>query len=142
MTEINRLREELTAFLGFQSPPEIPTVRTLCQWEEESYTRFLIEYNSSDGDIIEAFLLVPRVKVPFPECSPFISMPVSGRSERAKSADSQEIPIKRSGRHLLGEGSVYWLLMLSALNREWPPVARRVRTDAGYKTERESSFHR
>jgi dienelactone hydrolase len=66
MTEINRLREELTAFLGFKSPPEIPTVRTLYQWEEERYTRSLIEYNSSDGDIIEAFLLVPKGQGPFP----------------------------------------------------------------------------
>src|SRR5919108_6362 len=66
MTEINRVREEIRAFLGFQSPPEAPTVRTLCQWEEDSYTRYLVEYGSSDGDIIAAFLLLPNGTGPFP----------------------------------------------------------------------------
>jgi dienelactone hydrolase len=66
MTEINRVREEIRAFLGFQSPPEAPTVRTLCQWEEDSYTRYLVEYGSSDGDIIGAFLLLPNGTGPFP----------------------------------------------------------------------------
>jgi dienelactone hydrolase len=66
MTEITRLREEIRAFLGFQSPVETPNVRTLRRWEEESYTRYLVEYDSSDGDVIEAFLLLPNGTGPFP----------------------------------------------------------------------------
>jgi dienelactone hydrolase len=36
------------------------------QWNENGYTRFLIEYDSSDGDKIAAFLLLPQGNGPFP----------------------------------------------------------------------------
>jgi dienelactone hydrolase len=36
------------------------------QWEEEGFTRALIEYDSPDGDTIEAYLLLPHGDGPFP----------------------------------------------------------------------------
>src|SRR5438309_610629 len=66
ITEINRLRDELAGFLRFQRPLDNPTVRTRGQSDEGEYSRVLTEYVSLDGDIIEAFLLVPHGTGPFP----------------------------------------------------------------------------
>lgn len=65
-TETNPLREEISAFLGFKVPHKAPATDTRDQWDENGYTRFLIEYDSPDGDTIEAFLLLPHGSGPFP----------------------------------------------------------------------------
>lgn len=65
-TETNLLREQISAFLGFVIPHKVSATRTRRVWDENGYTRFLIEYDSSDGDSIEAFLLLPHGSGPFP----------------------------------------------------------------------------
>jgi hypothetical protein len=52
-TEINSLREEISAFIGFNAPQKVPATRTLRQSV------------STDGDTIAASLLLPHESGPF-----------------------------------------------------------------------------
>jgi dienelactone hydrolase len=64
--EIDRLRQEICEFLGFDPPKgvEVP-FKTLEVIEEQGYRRLHIYYPSGEGDEIPAFLLLPDGNGPF-----------------------------------------------------------------------------
>jgi dienelactone hydrolase len=62
---IDRLRRQITEFLGFSIPETAVPFTTHAVVEEHNYSRTLISYADEEGDPIPAFLLLPHGAGPF-----------------------------------------------------------------------------
>jgi dienelactone hydrolase len=63
---LNTLREKIRASLNFKIPDAATDYETEAVTEEEGYSRILIRYADGEGDLIPAFLLLPKGAGPFP----------------------------------------------------------------------------
>lgn len=62
---IQKLRQELVEFLGFEVPPATP-IETVEREARRGYVQALVSYTCHDGDAIPAHLLLPDGQGPFP----------------------------------------------------------------------------
>jgi len=63
---VNRLRQEISAFLQFSIPDDPIPFETHAVVKEHDYDRLLITYHDEDHTSIPAFLLIPHGAGPFP----------------------------------------------------------------------------
>jgi dienelactone hydrolase len=56
------LPERIAKFIGLERVEEHPSIRIVDRSRDDRYTRSLLEYSLSDGDVIQAFLFEPEVK--------------------------------------------------------------------------------
>jgi dienelactone hydrolase len=62
---VDRLRRQISEFLGFGIPESQVPFTTHASVEEHNYTRSLVSYTGQEGDHIPAFLLLPHGTGPF-----------------------------------------------------------------------------
>lgn len=60
--ELENLRREIASFLQIKVDTRPVSYKTLEEKKEESYRRYLIEYEGSESDLIRAYLFVPEGK--------------------------------------------------------------------------------
>jgi dienelactone hydrolase len=64
--KVDRLRQQISEFLGFSVPEVSVSFATQNAVEEHGYSRIRISYPSQEGEPIPAFLLLPEGNGPFP----------------------------------------------------------------------------
>jgi dienelactone hydrolase len=65
-TDVANLRNDIREFLHLSISQREPAAQTVAALGAESHTRLLVHYESPDGDLIPAYLLVPQGAGPFP----------------------------------------------------------------------------
>lgn len=63
---VKELRANIRDYLRLAESPNFVTYHTVEKWNEEGYTRYLIEIEGDEGDRISAYLLMPEGAGPFP----------------------------------------------------------------------------
>ena len=66
MTRLAELRRQIVDIVGFKVPGGVPDVEGLSRTEQKGYIRLHLCYEVSDGDSVEAYLLVPAEAGPHP----------------------------------------------------------------------------
>jgi dienelactone hydrolase len=56
---MDSVRERIAEFIGLEMVAERPSIRIVDRQSDDGYTRSLLEYSLSDGDVIEAFVFEP-----------------------------------------------------------------------------------